>query len=74
MIHNHNSIRLFPNPLSLYVFYIQQAFAKQIINRHSFSGGAINDTLIRISPTKTNLNTLSFRAINSATLVFTNIT
>ena len=41
-----------PNPISLYVFSKRQDFAKQIINHHSFGGGAINDTLIQIANPK----------------------
>jgi len=40
-------ISRYPYPLSLYVFSKQQDFARQIINRYSFGGGAINDTLIQ---------------------------
>ncbi|MEE9309762.1 MAG: aldehyde dehydrogenase [Cocleimonas sp.] len=42
----------YASPLSLYVFSKRQAFARQIINRHSFGGGAINDTLIQFANPK----------------------
>jgi aldehyde dehydrogenase (NAD+) len=45
-------ISRYPNPLSLYVFSKRQDFTKQIINRHSFGGGAINDTLIQFANPK----------------------
>lgn len=45
-------ISQYPNPLSLYVFSKRQDFARQIINLHSFGGGAINDTLIQFANPK----------------------
>jgi aldehyde dehydrogenase (NAD+) len=42
-------ISRYSNPLSLYVFSNRQDFARNIINRHSFGGGAINDTLIQFA-------------------------
>ena len=42
----------YSNPLSLYIFSKRQDFARQIINRHSFGGGAINDSLIQFANPK----------------------
>jgi aldehyde dehydrogenase (NAD+) len=39
----------YPNPLSLYVFSKRQDFARDVINHHSFGGGAINDTVIQFA-------------------------
>ncbi|SHF78727.1 aldehyde dehydrogenase (NAD+) [Arenibacter palladensis] len=39
-------------PLATYVFSNRKAFQKKIINRYSFGGGAINDTVIQITNKK----------------------
>ncbi|MEG3658539.1 aldehyde dehydrogenase [Arenibacter palladensis] len=39
-------------PLATYVFSNREAFQKKIINRYSFGGGAINDTVIQITNKK----------------------
>ncbi len=42
-------IARFEKPLSLYVFTTNQSFAEKIINKFSFGGGCINDTVIHFS-------------------------
>ncbi len=42
-----NIIWNFEKPLALYVFSNTKSFIKQIINKYSFGGGAINDPLIQ---------------------------
>jgi len=39
-------------PLATYIFSNRKAFQKKIINRYSFGGGAINDTVIQITNKK----------------------
>jgi len=39
-------ISKYDKPLSVYVFTETKAFAKKIINKHSFGGGTINDTVV----------------------------
>ena len=39
----------YEKPLSLYVFTENNKFAEQIINKFSFGGGCINDTVIHFS-------------------------
>ncbi|MBU2904259.1 aldehyde dehydrogenase [Arenibacter algicola] len=39
-------------PLATYIFSTRKAFQKKIINRYSFGGGAINDTVIQITNKK----------------------
>ena len=38
-----------PNPLALYVFSNNKKFTKTVVNRYSFGGGAINDTIIHLA-------------------------
>ena len=38
-----------PNPLSLYLFSNDNTFSDEIINRYSFGGGAINDTIVHLA-------------------------
>jgi aldehyde dehydrogenase (NAD+) len=42
-------ISRFEKPLALYIFTENHAFSKQIIEKHSFGGGCINDTLVHFS-------------------------
>lgn len=44
-----NIINKNPNPLALYVFSNNKKFTKTIVNRYSFGGGAINDTIIHLA-------------------------
>lgn len=44
-----NIISKFEKPLALYVFTTNDTFARQIINKFSFGGGCINDTVIHFS-------------------------
>lgn len=39
-------VNKFPNPLAIYLFTENKAFAKKVINTYSFGGGTINDTLV----------------------------
>lgn len=39
-------VNKFPNPLTIYLFTENKAFAKKVINTYSFGGGTINDTLV----------------------------
>lgn len=39
-------LKKFPNPLAIYLFTKNKAFAKKIINTYSFGGGTINDTMV----------------------------
>ena len=38
-----------PNPLALYVFSNNKKFTKTVINRYSFGGGVINDTIVHLA-------------------------
>ena len=38
-----------PNPLALYVFSKNKKFTKTVINRYSFGGGVINDTIVHLA-------------------------
>jgi aldehyde dehydrogenase (NAD+) len=42
-------ISRFEKPLALYIFTENHAFSKQIIEKYSFGGGCINDTLVHFS-------------------------
>jgi acyl-CoA reductase-like NAD-dependent aldehyde dehydrogenase len=42
-------ISTYEKPLALYVFTTQNTFAQQVINKFSFGGGCINDTLVHFS-------------------------
>ncbi|HEY4628298.1 MAG TPA: aldehyde dehydrogenase [Flavobacterium sp.] len=42
-------ISRFEKPLALYIFTENQDFSKQIIEKYSFGGGCINDTLVHFS-------------------------
>jgi aldehyde dehydrogenase (NAD+) len=42
-------ISSFEKPLAMYIFTENHAFSKQIIEKYSFGGGCINDTLIHFS-------------------------
>ena len=44
-----NIINKNPNPLALYVFSNNKKFTKTVVNRYSFGGGAINDTIIHLA-------------------------
>lgn len=39
-------LKKFPNPLSVYIFSSRKKFAEKMIQKHSFGGGTINDTLV----------------------------
>lgn len=39
-------LKKFPNPLSVYIFSTRKKFAEKIIQKYSFGGGTINDTLV----------------------------
>ena len=41
-----------PNPLSLYLFSNDNDLTENIINRYSFGGGAINDTIVHLANSK----------------------
>ena len=41
-----------PNPLSLYLFSNDNDLTQNIINRYSFGGGAINDTIVHLANSK----------------------
>lgn len=41
-----NIVSRYPNPLSLYIFSIRNQFAREVINKYSFGGGTINDTVL----------------------------
>ncbi len=43
------SIKNYGKPLATYVFSKRKSFQKNIINKYSFGGGAINDTVIQIT-------------------------
>ena len=47
--HIDKIISLYEKPLSLYIFSTQKSFIKKMIDKHSFGGGVINDTLINFS-------------------------
>ena len=38
-----------PNPLALYVFSNNKKFNNTVINRYSFGGGSINDTIVHLA-------------------------
>lgn len=42
-------ISSFEKPLSLYIFTSKKSFAKKIIQKYSFGGGVINDTLVHFA-------------------------
>lgn len=44
-----NIINKNPNPLALYVFSNDKKFTDTVINRYSFGGGAINDTIVHLA-------------------------
>lgn len=39
-------LKKFPNPLSVYIFSTRKKFAEKLIQKYSFGGGTINDTLV----------------------------
>lgn len=39
-------LKKFPNPLSVYIFSTRKKFAEKMIQKYSFGGGTINDTLV----------------------------
>tara|TARA_R110002072_G_scaffold193809_7_gene351019 strand:+ start:17764 stop:19131 length:1368 start_codon:yes stop_codon:yes gene_type:complete len=39
-------LKKFPNPLSVYIFSTRNKFAEKMIQKYSFGGGTINDTLV----------------------------
>ncbi|MBW8241452.1 aldehyde dehydrogenase [Muricauda oceani] len=45
----HPIISKYPNPLAFYVFSSSKKFQKRLMDRYSFGGGAINDTVVHIS-------------------------
>ncbi len=47
--HIDEIISLYDKPLSLYIFSTQKSFIKKMINKYSFGGGVINDTLINFA-------------------------
>ena len=44
-----NIINKNPNPLALYVFSNNKKFTETVINRYSFGGGSINDTIVHLA-------------------------
>ena len=44
-----NIINQYEKPLALYVFSTDKKFAKNIIQKHSFGGGTINDTTVHFA-------------------------
>lgn len=42
----HDSIRQFEKPLSFYVFSERKKWARQMMQKHSFGGGMINDVIV----------------------------
>lgn len=47
--HIDEIISLYDKPLSFYIFSTQKQFIKKLINKYSFGGGVINDTLINFA-------------------------
>ncbi|WP_164974502.1 aldehyde dehydrogenase [Flavobacterium amnicola] len=45
----HKIISRYEKPLSLYLFSENSSFHKEILNKYSFGGGCINDTLVHFS-------------------------
>jgi len=45
----HKIISRYEKPLSLYLFSEDNSFHKEILNKYSFGGGCINDTLVHFS-------------------------
>ncbi|MDF0705720.1 MAG: aldehyde dehydrogenase [Bacteroidota bacterium] len=45
----HGYISKYPNPLAFYVFSSDKKFQKRLMDRYSFGGGTINDTVVHIS-------------------------
>lgn len=48
----HKHIMNYGKPLATYIFSNRKSFQKKIINKYSFGGGAINDTVIQITNKK----------------------
>ena len=44
-----NIINKNPNPLALYVFSNNKKFTETVVNRYSFGGGSINDTIVHLA-------------------------
>lgn len=45
----HKIMSRYEKPLALYLFSDNQSFQKEILNKYSFGGGCINDTLVHFS-------------------------
>ncbi|QSW88096.1 MULTISPECIES: aldehyde dehydrogenase [Flavobacterium] len=45
----HNIITKYEKPLAFYIFSENNSFAKKLIQKYSFGGGAVNDTVIHFS-------------------------
>lgn len=45
----HKIISRYEKPLALYIFSDNHSFQKEILNKYSFGGGCINDTLVHFS-------------------------